>query len=112
MTPLILAALFVCTSPVVHDADTWRCADGTRVRAWGLDGPELNTPAGPPARNAAARLINGQNLTCDRRGNSYDRIVALCTLPDGRDVAAELIRQGVAKEWLRFSGGYYQGIGR
>jgi endonuclease YncB( thermonuclease family) len=110
---LILAgAVFLCASPNVHDGDTWRCADGVRVRTWGVDSPELNTPAGPPARNAAARLINGQTLTCTRKGKSYDRIVALCRLPDGRDVAEELLKQRQAVELLRFSGGFYQGVGR
>jgi endonuclease YncB( thermonuclease family) len=60
-----------------------------------------------------ANLVAGKDLTCTVRGpKSFDREVALCLLPDGRDVAAEMIKQHQAVEWLRFSGGFYQGLGR
>ena len=39
---------------------------------------------------------------------SYDRIVARCYLPDGTDLAAELVRQGLALDWPTFSGGAYR----
>ena len=39
---------------------------------------------------------------------SYDRIVAECFLPDGRDLAAELVRSGLALDWRKFSGGKYR----
>jgi endonuclease YncB( thermonuclease family) len=35
---------------------------------------------------------------------SYDRMVAECFLPDGRDLAAELVRVGLALDWPKFSG--------
>ncbi|MCA0424034.1 MAG: hypothetical protein LCH61_12055 [Proteobacteria bacterium] len=39
------------------------------------------------------------------------RPVIRCTLPDGRDPACELVRQGHATDWPRYSGGHYRGCG-
>ena len=39
---------------------------------------------------------------------SYDRLVAKCYLPDGTDIAAELVGQGLALDWATFSGGEYR----
>lgn len=96
-------SLVICERPGVIDGDTFRCADRTRVRVWGLDAPELATPAGPASMRAMATMLAGQTLTCQRKGKSHDRVVARCTLPDGRDIAAEMIRQGQGREWVKFS---------
>lgn len=103
---ILTGALFLCQQPSVHDGDTFRCADRTRVRVWGLDAPELATPAGPASMRAMATMLAGQTLTCQRKGKSHNRVVARCTLPDGRDIAAEMIRQGQGREWVKFSKGY------
>lgn len=107
MPAALIGAAFVCLMPGAHDGDTFRCQDGTRVRVWGVDSPELKTPAGPAATRALANMITGHNLTCERKGKSYDRVVALCRLEDGRDIAAEMVRQGQAVDWPKFSKGYY-----
>lgn len=39
---------------------------------------------------------------------THDRAVAICYLPDGRDLAAELVRMGLAIDWPKFSGGRYK----
>lgn len=39
---------------------------------------------------------------------SYDRLVAKCYLSDGTDLAAELVKQGMALDWPKFSGGFYR----
>jgi endonuclease YncB( thermonuclease family) len=36
------------------------------------------------------------------------RCAAQCFLPDGRDLAAELVRLGLALDWAKFSGGQYR----
>jgi micrococcal nuclease len=41
-------------------------------------------------------------------GLSYDRTVAKCYLEDGTDLAAELVKQGLALDWPKFSGGAYR----
>jgi endonuclease YncB( thermonuclease family) len=111
MTPLILAALFTCTQPAVTDGDTIRCdaGQGQRVRIWGID---TKDPPIPEQTEAMRAIINGMSLTCETRGKSYNRTVALCRLPNGTDIGGEMIRQGRAVEWVKFSKGYYRGIGR
>ena len=97
---------FTCERPGVIDGDTFRCADGLRVRVWRIDAPERYTPAGPASTAALANLITGKRLSCVRKGRSRERVVALCRAGN-RDVAAEMIRQGHAVEWVEFSKGFY-----
>lgn len=112
MTPASAALVITCTTPGVVDGDTIACA-GERVRLWGLDAPERHDPTGPAATRALARLTARQPVTCTEAGKrSYGRLVARCTLPDGRDLACEMIRGGWAREWAGYSRGYYTGCGR
>lgn len=105
MTPILAAAL-ICTSPGPIDGDTWTCAEGYRVRAWGINAPEKHEPAGPAATRALSRIITGKTLTCEPKGKSYNRTVARCFI--GKlDVAGEMVRQGHAVDWPKFSGGEY-----
>ena len=54
-------------------------------------------------------LCKGQTVTARIKPEvSYDRLVAECFLPDGRDLAAELVRIGLALDWPKFSGGKYR----
>lgn len=54
-------------------------------------------------------LCKGQTITVDLDGeSSHDRLVGTCFLPDGRDLAAELVKQGLALDWATFSGGKYR----
>ena len=54
-------------------------------------------------------ICKGQIISVYPTGEtSYDRIVATCYLPDGRDIGAELIKQGLALDLPKFSGGKYQ----
>lgn len=93
----------------VLDGDTFTLSGHSRrVRVWGLDAPEWNRPGGSAATAAMRSLIAGKILQCrvrdmDRNG----RYVGQCFLPDGRDIAAEMIRIGVATEYCRYSRGYY-----
>lgn len=93
----------------VTDGDTFRLMGVERaIRVWGLDAPERKEPAGPAATAAMRDLITNQTLTCEIKYiDRYDRFVGQCFLPDGRDIAAEMIRMGVATEYCRYSGGYY-----
>ena len=48
------------------------------------------------------QLCKGQTVTARIRPElSYDRVVAECSLPDGRDLAAEMVRAGMALDWPR-----------
>jgi micrococcal nuclease len=54
------------------------------------------------------KLISGKTLRCQIVDmDRYGRFVAQCFLPDGRDIAAEMMRAGVAREYCRYSRGFY-----
>ncbi|MDZ4391391.1 thermonuclease family protein [Cypionkella sp.] len=93
----------------VMDGDTFTLSgESRRIRVWGLDAPEWNHQGGSTATSTLRSLMSGKQLRCavldvDR----YGRLVAQCLLPNGRDIAAEMIRSGTATEYCRYSGGYY-----
>ncbi|MBD9529123.1 thermonuclease family protein [Paracoccus sp. PAR01] len=93
----------------VVDGDTFTLqGESRRVRVWGLDAPEGNRPGGSNATATMRQMVAGRWLQCNLRDiDRYERIVAQCFLPDGRDIAAEMIRAGVATEYCSFSRGYY-----
>lgn len=91
----------------VIDGDTIVISN-TRIRIAGIDAPELDHPWGKKAKFTLIGMCRGQTVTAILKDElSYDRIVAKCYLPDGRDIAAELVRQGLALDWPKFSGGEY-----
>jgi micrococcal nuclease len=80
----------------------------TQVRLFGIDAPELNHPYGKNAKWALMRLCKGHTLRAEVTDeDAYGRTVAKCFLPDGRDLSEELVRQGLALDWPKFSGGKY-----
>lgn len=93
----------------ILDGDTFTLSGvSRRIRVWGLDAPEWNHPGGSAATATLRKLISGKHLRCQLRDmDRYGRHVAQCFLPDGRDIAAEMIRAGVATEYCRYSRGYY-----
>ncbi len=92
----------------VVDGDTI-IIDKIRIRIAGIDAPELDHPWGKQAKWALVKLCKGQMVTAHIRPElSYDRMVAQCLLPDGRDLAAEMVRAGMALDWPKFSGGKYR----
>jgi len=92
----------------VVDGDTI-VISGTRIRIAGIDAPELHHPWGKNAKSAMIELCKGKIVTAMIQEDvSYDRIVAKCYLSDGTDLAAELVKQGLAIDWPRFSGGAYR----
>lgn len=92
----------------VIDGDTI-VINKTRIRLAGIDAPELDHPWGKKSKWALVELCRGQTITARITPElSYDRLVAQCFLPDGRDLAAELVRCGLALDWEKFSGGKYR----
>jgi endonuclease YncB( thermonuclease family) len=91
----------------VIDGDTLRVA-GQKVRLQGLAAPELDEPGGDAAKNAMIELVRGQHVTCELDGTtSYDRVVGICYAA-GQDLAAELVKWGLARDCARYSGGRYR----
>lgn len=92
----------------VVDGDTI-IIDNVRIRLAGIDAPELDHPWGQQAKWTLVKLCKGQIVTARLKPElSYDRVVAECFLPDGRDLAGEMVRVGLALDWPKFSGGKYR----
>ena len=95
------------TGAIAIDGDTLRL-DGQRYRLWGVDAPERSEPGAVASKAELADLIEGQRLVCELIDTDrYDRPVVRCDLPDGRDLACELVRLGAAEDWPRYSQGAY-----
>lgn len=94
----------------VIDGDTIVIAK-TQIRLFGIDAPELDHPFGKKAKWALVALCKGQTITAEITDvDDHGRTVAKCHLPDGRDLSAELVRQGLAIDWPKFSGGVYRDL--
>ncbi len=92
----------------VIDGDTI-VIDRVHIRLAGIDAPELNHPWGRKSKSAMIELCKGKVITAELQPDTtYDRVVAICSLPDGRDLAAELVRMGLAIDWPKYSGGRYR----
>ncbi|WP_245435435.1 thermonuclease family protein [Microvirga calopogonii] len=103
----------------VVDGDTLAiCGRPERIRLYGVDTPEgqqicedaggKRYLCGSSAADALAAMIgrNGR-VTCQEEDrDQYGRIVAVCQA-NGREINAELVRQGWALEYKRYSDGRY-----
>ncbi|WP_124088722.1 thermonuclease family protein [Pseudogemmobacter humi] len=79
----------------IRDGDTIEVS-GVPVRFGSLDCAERNTRAGQIAAARMRELVTGQVLVCALNGrSSHDRSIGRCTLPDGSDLAARMIREGL-----------------
>jgi hypothetical protein len=57
-------------------------------------------------------LVDGRELRCELNGErTHDRCVGVCYL-DGADIAAIIVRQGLARDCERFGGGRYRAAER
>jgi endonuclease YncB( thermonuclease family) len=82
-----------------------------KIRLAGIDAPELDQSFGQKSKWAMVNICKGQAITVKLNGEtSYDRLVGTCYLPDGRDIGAELISQGLAVDYGFFSGGKYRNL--
>lgn len=93
----------------IVDGDTFYLSGvETRIRLWGVDAPERGAPGGAEATRALAEIAAGRRVVCKHVDTDrYGRIVGQCFLASGEDVAALMIARGAAREYLRYSGGYY-----
>lgn len=89
---------------------------GKRVRLEGIDAPELaqscgrrwfgSWACGRAAQKALDRLVRGRRVACDSKGHDkYGRELGICFV-DGRDLNAELVRQGMAWAFVKYSQSY------
>lgn len=112
--PLPSSAMEMVGRARVIDGDTLELA-GQKLRLFGIDAPELDQvcdrsgqrwACGEAARAALAQIVGGRRLSCAVQDiDRYGRNVATC-LAGGDDVAALMVRQGLALAYRRYSGRY------
>lgn len=94
----------------VTDGDTIKI-NKTQVRLFGIDAPEMNHPYGKKAKWALHKLCKDQIVRAEITDvDDHGRTVAHCYLQDGRDLSAEMVKQGLAIDWPKFSGGKYRDL--
>ncbi|WP_095533025.1 thermonuclease family protein [Planktotalea arctica] len=83
----------------------------TQIRLFGIDAPEMNHPFGQKAKWALVSLCKGETVKAEiSEEDVHGRTVAKCTLADGRDLSAEMVKLGLAIDWPKYSGGVYRGL--
>jgi len=102
--------------PKVIDGDTLQI-DATKIRLFGIDAPEGKQSCerdgvawlcGQEAGAYLRKLVAGLPITCVQRNRDrYGRSVAVCKLPDGRDIGAEMVGAGMALAYRRYGGTIY-----
>ncbi len=91
----------------VYDGDTF-FADGERIRIWGIQAPEFKTRRYFRAGAVLEDMIVGKVIKCVHRDTDrYKRKVMQCWLND-EDISKKMIESGEAKEYMRFTKGYYK----
>lgn len=97
----------------VIDGDTIHVnsAGGTvKVRLQGIAAPETHQPGGKEAASYLAQFAEYKQVRCVLDGTkTHKREVGICYV-DGQDIAAAVIRAGLARDCPKFSGGRYRGI--
>lgn len=99
----------------VSDGDTLRLG-ATRIRLFGIDAPESRQSCpsvsgaewdcGGAATRKLETLVAGRIVRCSPEGNDrYGRTVATCSV-DGRDLAAALVADGLARAYTQYSDRY------
>jgi len=91
----------------VIDGDTI-VADGIKIRLWGIDAPEKNHEFYFPAKVFLESFIAKGKLTCKFiEKDRYDRHVMHCLI-DGLDIGSMMVNAGLARDYSKYSGDYYQ----
>ena len=117
LTLLATASLpaFDCRVIKVHDGDgpIW-CANGRKVRVAGVQAPDFENAepcrTGKPgyvcsdalarrAQQIVERMVLNTTMRCQPVDRSYARVVARCTLTDGRSLTCATIAAGAATRW-------------
>jgi endonuclease YncB( thermonuclease family) len=91
----------------VYDGDTIEVMAGgpksLRVRVHAIDAPERSQPFSNVARQRTRELVEGKRVRVEVRDrDQYDRLVARVYI-DGRDLSEQLIREGLAWHYTRYS---------
>ncbi len=107
-----MIAFLLLAQLAVVDGDTLRAAWGERYHLHGIDAPEIAQECekegepyscGLEAKEALEAFLEGKEVLCESIDQDrYSRIVAIC-LADGVDVGEEMVLQGWALDYPRYS---------
>jgi endonuclease YncB( thermonuclease family) len=85
----------------------------TTYRLWGIAAPPLDEFGGYTAMQGLAALIGSQTVVCaPTRGFRGGLQTARCRVAIGRDLAADMVRRGFARDCPRQSGASFASIER
>ncbi len=109
------AAKAVSGPVFVIDGDTIDVG-GTRIRLEGIDAPEAGQTCnrryvgwwacGTAATAALTSMVEGKSVRCEQSGlDKYGRVLGVC-FANGRDINAQMVRQGFAWAFVRYSQAY------
>ena len=124
----LAAGAFPCTVSRVHDGDgpLW-CSNGIKVRIAGVQAPDFESAepcrrhdtsranytcddaSADRSRRIVERIVLHRTMICQPMGMSYKRVVARCTLADGRSLSCAAIAAGAAARWDRYWRQYRMG---
>lgn len=91
----------------VIDGDTM-VASNRKIRIWGIDAPEKEHPGYLAASWLLESLIKEGELSCKLIDiDRYKREVMHCLI-DGLDIGGMMVKAGMAKDYKKYSGGYYK----
>ncbi len=92
----------------VIDGDTF-ISGNQRIRLWGIDAPETDHFYFSTSKLYLEALIEDASLKCVWVNNDkYKREAMRCKLGEG-DIAAIMVREGMAVDYKDYSNGFYQG---
>lgn len=91
----------------VIDGDTI-IADEIKIRLWGIDAPEKKSDYYFASKLLLESLLQDGKLKCKFiEKDRYKRHVMHCLI-DGVDVGSMMVHMGMAKDYSKYSGDYYQ----
>lgn len=91
----------------VIDGDTF-IAGNLNVRLWGIDAPEKNEAHFLASKLYLSVLLERAPFSCHfKHKDRYQRYVMIC-YSMGEDISSLLVQQGLAKDYSRYSGGFYK----
>ena len=80
-----------------------------KIRLAGVNAPELDEAWGQKSKWEMVKILKGKVVRVVPNGEtSFDRIVATCYIDGDKDIGAELISRGLARDIPAFTGGKYK----
>ncbi len=75
-----------------------------KIRLAGIDTPEIGQPYGNQAKKFTSMMVFAQTVTINTKGmDRYGRTIAEVRLKDGQNLEHELLRNGLAWRYKRYS---------